>query len=174
MIGNAVVRKAVQVEYTMLRAPLTVLDQQVVARYFDESSVVRSSFARGLDVLDSAAARLLQPERTAAQRQEPGRPEPARQQPDRPEQAPRQPASSGSQPARSRRRATPPQAAATSDAEELPEEEQHEVQELAGELLEQEETETFTGELADEDMRRVQAELRAKHTVEEQTEHNQP
>lgn len=124
MIGNTVVRKAVQVEYAVLRAPLTVLDQQVLARYFDETSVVRVSFERGLDALDSAAARLLQ------ERPEPGRPG------------------------------------------MLPEEEQREVAELADEMLEQEETETFRGELADEDMRRVQAELRAKHSVEEQAEHS--
>lgn len=124
MIGNTVVRKAVQVEYAVLRAPLTVLDQQVLARYFDETSVVRVSFERGLDALDSAAARLLQ------ETPEPGRPG------------------------------------------MLPEEEQREVAELADEMLEQEETETFRGELADEDMRRVQAELRAKHSVEEQAEHS--
>lgn len=124
MIGNTMVRKAVQVEYAVLRAPLTVLDQQVLPRYFDETSVVRVSFERGLDALDSAAARLLQ------EAPEPGMPE------------------------------------------MLPAEEQQEVAELADELLEQEETETFHGELADEDMRRVQAELRAKHSVEEQAEHS--
>lgn len=74
MIGNTVVRKAVEVEYAVLRAPLTVLDQQVVSRYFDESSVVRTSFARGLGALDSVAARLLQ--QTSAQSAS-GRPRPA-------------------------------------------------------------------------------------------------
>lgn len=148
MIGNPMVRKAVQVEYAVLRAPLTMLEQQVVSRYFDESSVVRASFERGLDVFDSAAARLLQ--------QAPEPPEPPR------------PAPTASTPPR-RRPATPP---APADVEPLPEEEQEEVAELVGELLEQEETETFKGELADDEMRRVQAELRAKHTVEEQAEHS--
>jgi hypothetical protein len=53
----------------------------------------------------------------------------------------------------------------------LPPEEQDEIEELTEELLEAEEEQTFAGELADdEELRRVQAELRAKHTVEERDE----
>lgn len=152
MIGNPMVRKAVEVEYAVLRAPLSLLDQQVVARYFDEASVVRTSFERGLDALDSAAARLLQQTQQPTERPEP------------PATSPEPAAATGP--------ATSPEPAAATEPDTLPEEEQEEVEELADELLEQEETETFRGELADEDMRRVQAELRAKHTVEEQAEHS--
>ena len=35
-------------------------------------------------------------------------------------------------------------------------------------LLAEQEEQTFVGELADDDLRRVQAELQAKHRVEEQ------
>jgi hypothetical protein len=52
----------------------------------------------------------------------------------------------------------------------LPDEEREDVEQLAEDLLEAEEEQTFAGELADDELRRVQAELRAKHTVEERDE----
>jgi hypothetical protein len=56
---NKTVQTAIRLEYTMLRAPLTLLDRQVVSR-LDEHSVIRSTFERGLDTLDAAAARFLE------------------------------------------------------------------------------------------------------------------
>ena len=119
---NRTMQKAIRAEYTILRAPLGLLDTQVISR-LGEGSRVRSTFERGLDSLDTAAARLL----------------------DRP--AP--PGRSGEP--------TP-----------LPAEEQEEVGQLTDTLLAEQAERTYVGELADDELRRVQAELRAKHQVEEQ------
>ena len=52
-------------------------------------------------------------------------------------------------------------------AQPLPDEKREDVEQLAEDLLEAEEEQTYVGELADDhDLRRVQAEVRAKHTVE--------
>jgi len=55
---NRTVQKAVQVEYAMLRTPLTLLDEQVLARVAEHSKL-RTALERGIDKLDAAAARLL-------------------------------------------------------------------------------------------------------------------
>jgi hypothetical protein len=94
-----------------------VLDERVISR-LEETSRVRSTFERGLQSLDTVAARLLEPT-------------PARSQP-------------------------------------LPREEQDEIHQLTDTLLAEQEEQTFVGELADDELRRVQAELRAKHRIEEQ------
>ena len=119
---NRTMQKAIRAEYTILRAPLGLLDTQVISR-LGEGSRVRSTFERGLDSLDTAAARLLD------------RPAPSA-------------------------RAGEPTA--------LPAEEQQEVEQLTDTLLAEQEERTYVGELADDELRRVQAELRAKHQVEEQ------
>jgi hypothetical protein len=117
-------RKAVRAEYTLLRTPLTMLDEKVVSRYVPRDSVVQTSLARTISALDEVAERLL---------------------------------------------AEPSDVVASSAF--LPLDEQEEIEELAEELFEAEEEQTFAGELADdEELRRVQAELRAKHTVEERDE----
>lgn len=142
MISNDLLRKAVRAEYTLLRTPLTVLDEQIVSRYTPRGSRVQTSLARTIGALDALAGRLLTEE-------------PAPPRASRPSEA----ASSD---------------AATEDAggpEPLPETEQEQIEELAEDLLEAEQEQTFAGELAeDEELRRVQAELRAKHTVEEHDE----
>lgn len=124
MIQNDLLRKAVRAEYTLLRTPLTMLDEKVVSRYVPRDSVVQTSLARTISALDEVAERLL---------------------------------------------AEPSDVVASSAF--LPLDEQEEIEELAEELFEAEEEQTFAGELADdEELRRVQAELRAKHTVEERDE----
>jgi len=124
---NRTLQKAIRAEYTILRAPLSLLDARVVSR-LDEGSRVRTTFERGLETLDSAAGRLLDP------------------RPARPQTSPAEPA----------------------QEQELPPEEQEEIEELTEVLLAEQEEQTFVGELADDELRRVQAELRAKHQVEEQ------
>lgn len=124
MIQNDLLRKAVRAEYTLLRTPLTMLDEKVVSRYVPRDSVVQTSLARTISALDEVAERLL---------------------------------------------AEPSDVVASSAF--LPLDEQEEIEELAEELFEAEEEQTFAGELADdEELRRVQAELHAKHTVEERDE----
>lgn len=50
----------------------------------------------------------------------------------------------------------------------LPDEAREDVEQLTEDLLETEEEQSFSGELAEDDeLRRVQAELRAKHAIEE-------
>ena len=64
-----------------------------------------------------------------------------------------------------------PSSAVAGEPQPLPDDEREDVEQLAEDLLEAEEEQTFAGELAaDDELRRVQAELRAKHTVEEREE----
>jgi hypothetical protein len=117
VIRNDLLRKAVLVNYTLLRAPLALLDARVVPPAW-RGSVVQTSLARTIHVLDAVTGRLL------------GEPSP-----------------------------TP-----------LPDAEREDVDRLTSDLLETEEEQTFVGELADDDLRRIQAGLRAKHSVEEREE----
>jgi hypothetical protein len=195
VISNDLLRKAVHAEYTLLRTPLAVLDEQIVSRYTPRGSRVQTSLARTIGVLDALAGRLLtdEPEQRPA----------GRSGADRDGQAAgsdREPAD-GAGPAASRaggtsarpapRRASRAAAGESSDGaaaaaagaasdtatvdaggpEPLPETEQEQIEELAEDLVEAEQDQTFAGELAEDDeLRRVQAELRAKHTVEEREE----
>lgn len=132
MISNDLLRRAVRAEYTLLRTPLAVLDEQVVSRYTPRGSLAQTSIARTIGALDAIADKLLT--------EEPRVPQPARQ-------------------------------ADAAAPEPLPEPEQEEIVDLTEDILEAEEQETFAGELAEDDeLRRVQAELRAKHAVEERDE----
>lgn len=148
MISNDLLRKAVRVEYALLRTPLAALDERVVSRYASRAPVVHESLSRAIGVLDAAAGKLLEEESD--------------------QQAP---AGAGSE----RESATTVQSdtdsAVATEPEPLPEPEQEEIEELAEDILEAEQEQTFAGELADDDeLRRVQAELRAKHTVEKREE----
>jgi len=116
---NGTVQKAVKTaaraEQAILRAPLTVLDEQVLAR-FAEHSKLRAVVGRGIDVLDSVARR-----------------------------------ATGAAPA-----ATPVSA--------------DEVEQRAAHLLQEQQKRPLAGELAEDgDLRRVQAQLKAKHAA--QAEH---
>lgn len=134
------VQTVLRVEYRILRAPLSLLDHQLVSR-LDEHSVIRETFERGLGLLDSTAARYLATG------------------PDHPPVE-----------------VTPPPGAAEPlrETEELPADEVDEVEVLAAEFVAEQEAQNLAGELAeDEELRRVQAELRAKHQVEEEHEHGE-
>ena len=150
------------IEYTLVRAPLGVVDDRVVARFLPEDSAARQSFERALDRFDQAATKWLgDPDGSGPGGQQTAEDEPRSSAPFAAE--PEQPATDA------RDDAAGPAAEASVAAPEEVEEEQ--IEELTDELLEQEETETFAGELADDDeLRRVQAELNAKRLVEEQHE----
>ena len=144
MISNDLLRKAVRAEYTLLRTPLVVLDEQIVSRYTPRGSAVQTSLARTIGALDFLADRLLTEPAGPWGEAAPARMDEAVDGVDTPIAAPVEP---------------------------LPETEQEEIEELAVDILEAEQEQTFAGELAaDEELRRVQAELRAKHTVEERDE----
>jgi hypothetical protein len=190
VISNDLLRKAVRAEYTLIRTPLAVLDEQIVSRYTPRGSRVQTSLARTIGALDALADRLLT--------EQPGQPQSEPADRDRDELR-REPTDAGQSSAAassgtSARMAPPRAAAAPADATSangavsteasaetaiadagepapLPETEQEQIGELAEDLLEAEQEQTFAGELAeDEELRRVQAELRAKHTVEERDE----
>lgn len=140
---NRTVQKAIRVEYAMLRTPLTVLDEQVLAR-FAERSKLRTAVELGIDKLDAVAARLL-----------PGSPGPAG------------PTDTESPDDRSADADSAGTGASSEAPVEIPVEE---VEQRAADLLEHQEAEhQLVGELAeDEELRRVQAELKAKHAVEQE------
>jgi hypothetical protein len=139
---NGTVQKAVKTatraEQVVLRTPLAVLDQQVLA-HVPGSAKVRAVVGRGISALDSVAGRASQLG-TSGSSESTGAPEPT-----------------GS--------------AAPTPLEEIPVEE---VEERAAHLLEQQEQQPLAGELAEDDeLRRVQAELKAKHAVEAEHEARQ-
>ena len=124
MIANPLVRKVVRAEYTILRTPLAVVDQRVVAPRFGDDSMLHISIERGLHTLDAVADRLLGDSTAPA-----------------------------------------PEPASAEHAEEL----EHEREQIAETILEEE---PVVGERADPDLdvAEVQAQLRAKHAVEEREE----
>src|SRR4051812_16925035 len=138
---NRTLQKAIRAEYTILRAPLSLLDARVVSR-LDEGSRVRTTFERGLETLDSAAGRLLDP------------------RPARPQTSPAEPAQEQELPPEEQE-LPPEEQELPPEEQELPPEEQEEIEELTEVLLAEQEEQTFVGELADDELRRVQAELRA-------------
>jgi hypothetical protein len=143
VISNSVVRKVVQVEYALVRTPLAVLDRRVLTR-LDEGSRIRLSFERGLQTLDAAAGRLFQAPKSAA-----------RETPD-PFQTPTAAAPE-----------TPDAFAVTDPPVDVAVDE---VERVADEILADQDEKPMVGELADPDLQEVQAQLRAKHLLEEQAE----
>jgi len=140
---NVSVQKVMRAEYVMLRTPLVLLDERVLVRLGADSKL-RTTVEHGISTLDAVAARFLTPPPSSGEETEPER--------------------GGTEPERGE---TGPDHEDTADDEQIPAEEVHE---LAEELFEQQEQEhNLAGELAeDEELRRVQAELMAKHRVEEE------
>ena len=152
---------ALRIPYLAVRTPLELLDKQVVIRVFGTGSTAHRSLARGLQTLDTLAAS-------------------AFASGELPDNGPAQPPSDG-----------PTDAAEQTDAEadadiitdveavdrdggEEPIEpaEQEEIEQLAETFLVEDELAPRSGELAEnEELRRVQAEIRAKQAVE--SEHGQ-
>jgi hypothetical protein len=153
MISNPVVRKVVQFEYTLVRTPLVVLDRRLLA-HVPAASMIRTSLERGIDTLDAAAGRLLRP-RTDS-RGATSRPSSA------PPPAPTEPSAPVEE--------TVDTEAAFEAADRTVEVPLDEVEQVAEQLLARSDTTPPVGELADPDLQEVQAELRAKHLLEEQEE----
>jgi hypothetical protein len=59
MILSTVPRNIARLEYSAVRLPLTLLEEHVVARYWDDDAVLRLGFERFLGSLDEIAGRLL-------------------------------------------------------------------------------------------------------------------
>jgi hypothetical protein len=159
MDPQAALKRAARFEYAVLRTPLHIVDDRVVQRYLDEKSVVRQSFERALRRLDDMVGQLLR------------EPEDAR----RATHPLSDPAESSASERRTRPAPTAPRegeaqgVAGDADARELSVKEVERIDTLTDELLEQEETQNFAGELAEQsDLRQIQAELKAKHLIEEQ------
>lgn len=133
---STLVRRAVQVEYLLVRISLMAFERQVISRV-DENSMLSSSFRRGVGLLDAVAARWL----------------------DEPKPTP------DTHSATARVQAVPLREV---DDAALPPEAQHQVEQLTDELRGEQEEKRLAGELAEDDeMRRVQTALRARHLVEE-------
>jgi hypothetical protein len=160
---NPLLRKALHAEVSLIRVPLKVLDDRVVARYTAADSRVRHTFQTALAAVDQAAGMLAD---APGQAQAPTA--------DRPTGTSGSPKADSSTTAGSG--ATAGDTAAEPPVrlvpgEPMPEPAREEVEELVEELVEEQEEETFAGELADDDeLRRVQAELQAKRLVEESLE----
>lgn len=166
---NELLRKALQVEVTLVRVPLQVLDERVAARYAGERSRVRQTLQAALGVVDQAALLLSHPESMSAAARDTTTPAPEADErlstPETDEQ-PSEP-EVDEQPSEPEAAPTPKPA----PGEPMPADELERVEELAAELVAEQDEETFAGELADDDeLRRVQAELQAKHRVEEAVE----
>ncbi|MFN2562340.1 MAG: hypothetical protein ABR571_13730 [Jatrophihabitans sp.] len=146
MISNTLVRRAVQLEYSLLRTPLAVVKRNLTSR-LSKDSKVRVGVERGLGTLDAVAGQLLSPPST-----------------DRP-------SGSGDERTKSRAAADVPadgNVEPTHDEVELSHDD--EVARVVVEIREELEQKPVTGELADPELQEVQAELRAKHLVEEYEE----
>ncbi|GAB2477870.1 hypothetical protein [Jatrophihabitans fulvus] len=161
----AVLRTAVRAEQLLVRTPLA-LAAGVAASKLGRRSPVATTLERGVEVLDAAAERLL------ASLDPAGSPQP------RPEAHPEPQAPTASRPGTSDPEdiedavdVTAPEVEVAGPEEALPAEETEVVEHVAEELLEEQEHKPLAGELSEDDeLRRVQAELHAKHLVEEQAQ----
>jgi colicin import membrane protein len=147
VISNTVVRKAVQVEYSLLRVPLAVVNRGVASR-FGADSKVRLTVERGLGALDAKAAQLLTDSPPSRRDEGVGRARPTSPA------AADVPADGNVEP--------------THDEVQLSHDD--EVQRVAEEIHEDLDQKPVAGELADPELQDVQAELRARHIVEEHEE----
>lgn len=144
-----VLRTAVRVEQLLVRTPLA-LAAGVAASKLGRQSPVATTLERGVEALDAAAEKLL-----AAV--DPG--------------GSRAPRPEAQEPVEDAVDVTAPAVEVAGPDEPLPAEESEVVEHVAEELLEEQEFKPLAGELSEDDeLRRVQAELHAKHLVEEQQE----
>jgi hypothetical protein len=146
VISNTLVRRAVQLEYSLLRAPLAVVKRNLTSR-LSQDSKLRVGVERGLGTLDAVAGQLLSSPSTD-----------------------RHDGSADERP-KSRAAADVPadgNVEPTHDEIELSHD--AEVERVVEEIREELDQKPVTGELADPELQEVQAELRAKHLVEEYEE----
>jgi hypothetical protein len=143
VISNTLVRRAVQLEYSLLRTPLAVVNRGLASR-LGKDSKVRVGVERGLGTLDAVAGQLLSSPSTERRN------------------------GSGDERAKSPAAADVPadgNVESTHDEIELSHDD--EVERVVDEIREELDQKPVTGELADPELQEVQAELRAKHLVEE-------
>jgi hypothetical protein len=157
VISNTLVRKAVQVEYSLLRTPLAVVSRRLTGR-LGRNSKVRLTVERGLGTLDAVAGQLLSEPQTDNR---PG--DTRREETRREEGRPKSPAAAD----------VPADGNVEPIHEEVELSHDEEVERVAEELREDLDQKPVTGELADPELQDVQAELRAKHIVEEYEQEQQ-
>ncbi len=159
-------RSAGRINYAVLRVPLRVVDEQVVQRCLPHDSIARRSFEQALDSLDEVAGRWLR-EPEQADESPVADEAPARDEPVGDADAD---AGGSNEPVESDELVESDQAAESDKSDKLVEpDEEEQIERLTDELLEEQQSETFAGELAEDDeLRQVQAELNAKRLVEEQ------
>jgi hypothetical protein len=148
VISNTLVRRAVQLEYSLLRTPLAVVNRGLASRLRKDSKV-RAGVERGLGTLDAVAGQLLSPPSTERRNGSSSN-------------------GSGEQRAKSPAAADVPadgNVESTHDEIELSHDD--EVERVVHEIREELDEKPVTGELADPELQEVQAELRARHLVEE-------
>jgi hypothetical protein len=161
LINSSLVRKVVQVEYSMLRAPLSILDRQVASRYLADDSKLRLIFERSLSSLDTAVGRFLDESAAAERGQDRSH-----------DSAPTRPAAGADAETEAHQGETTTRGQEQGDTESEHDRDDALAQEqkrVAEALLLEQEEHPLVGELADADAaeKERQAELRAKHLVEE-------
>ena len=151
-MSPGLLRSALGFAYVAVRTPLSVLDEQVVTRCLGQDSPARRPFVLGVRSLDALAAKVLAdpdaapPTRTGTRTETETETETETDGPN---------TTAGTEQG-------PP-------AEPLPTDEQREIQDLADAYLAADELAPRAGELAEDDeVRRVQAEIRAKQAVEDE------
>jgi hypothetical protein len=160
MNPQAALKRAARFEYAVLRTPLHVVNDRVVQRCLSENSPVRRSFEGALRGLDETIGRLLsEPEAHEVPSPRPSSDSAASSPSDRATRpAPVAPSERDS-----------PQTVVDAAARVLAVDEIERIDTLTDQLLDQEETQNFAGELAEnDDLRHIQAELKAKQFLEEQ------
>jgi hypothetical protein len=137
---ESITRTALTVTRQVLRPPLTALDDRVVLPRLGSRSPVHHALTAAVGLLDTLAP---DGDASDADASDGG-------------------ASDGGAPGAGARVPTP-----GPSAPPMPPEEQEAVADLTDELLADQRDDRFTGELADEELRRVQAQVRAKQLIED-------
>ena len=158
---QAALKRAARFEYAVLRTPLHVVDDRVVQRYLPESSLVRRSFEGAVRWVDDTVRQLLRAPEDEVPSHHPVS--------DPPASSPSGRRTRLAPVASSERERYDAQSFGDGAASVSPVEEVDRIDTLADQLLDQEETQNFAGELAENsDLRHIQAELKAKQLLEDQ------
>jgi septal ring-binding cell division protein DamX len=152
VISNTLVRRAVQIEYSLLRTPLAVVNRGLTSR-LRKGSKVRLGVERGLGTLDAVAGQLLSPSSSPSSSTD-------RRNGSATDERAKSPAAAD----------VPADGNVEPTHHEVELSHDDEVERVVEEIREELEHKPVTGELADPGLQEVQAELRAKHLVEEHEE----
>lgn len=165
MSSHQALLRAARFEYALLRAPLQVVENLVVRRYLPEDSAARQNFERTLRFVDELADSWLFDRDTEPD----ASPFEAGAEDDRSDGVGDDAADADEDDGDVDEDSDKDEDAGEDDAEVTEER----ISDLADELSDQEPTGVLTGELAENDeLRRVQAELKARSLIEEQQEHD--